>query len=84
MLRSFVLRQGLTSEVYTLSLSSEQPLPRLRCCIRHFIETIPIAMAAGLTGWHLHVRWKGLRIFVDTEGERVVWDDNDVVGNLGG
>ena len=48
------------------------------------METIPNALAAGLTGWHLHDRWKGLRIFVDTEGEMVVWDDNDVVGNLGG
>ena len=41
-------------------------------------------MAADLMVWHLHDRWKGLRIFVDTGGEMVVWDDYDVVGHLGG
>jgi hypothetical protein len=48
------------------------------------METNPNALAAGLTGWHLHDRWKGLRMFVDTEGELVVWDDYHVVGHLGG
>ena len=40
--------------------------------------------AAELMPHFTEDRWKGLRMFVDTEGELVVWDDYHVVGHLGG